>query len=354
MDDEITDQDRIDQDLKGDKIGEDDLDGGDQNNRVEFAGFQSAGPRDGDPDQPRIEKVETLEEVIRRQSAMGDSKVKINYSEVRQSDRSSQRDVGMSFRATLRSQGKDNFDNQLMQTQNSKLIPNTYKEKDKVEQILDETPVDQEQYENSKLLTKKQRDRNRSLTTHPEEDESQNDSDGLQEKEEPPELFEGKTPMSKAWWIARVFFMWLGPLIKHTQKYGTLKLENYGDMRKKDKVDPQIEKLRAVWQAKSADGTTKNTLMFTIFSCYKWNMIYLMVCNFFSICLMFMQPFFLYFIIDFIKDGENKIESQCKFHDFSDVQWMKWLTQTRQYGLTLGLLLLVTVCEVRVALQKSQ
>lgn len=74
-------------------------------------------------------------------------------------------------------------------------------------------------------------------------------------------------------------------------------------------------------------GVSKNTLMLAIFQCYKWDLFYLMLCNFFSICFQLAQPFFLYFLIDYIRDGENRVEAWgINFHDFSGVKWMEWLT----------------------------
>lgn len=84
--------------------------------------------------------------------------------------------------------------------------------------------------------------------------------------------------------------------------------------------------------------------MITIFKCYKWNLLYFMVCNLFSILMMFMQPFFLFYIIDFVKEGENRVlDWGIHFYDFSDVHAMRWLTQQKQYGLTLGFCLLVSL-----------
>lgn len=98
-----------------------------------------------------------------------------------------------------------------------------------------------------------------------------------------------------------------------------------------------------MWDEKRARGPSRNTLILTIFSAYKWELIYLMVCNFCSICFMFMQPLFLYFLIDFIKNGENRVSDWgIHYYDFEDISWMKWLTTQRQYGLSLGLCLLLT------------
>lgn len=50
------------------------------------------------------------------------------------------------------------------------------------------------------------------------------------------------------------------------------------------------------------------------------------------------------FIILYIRDGENKVDDWgIHFYDFkanTDQHWLYWLTPQRQYGLSLGLLLL--------------
>jgi len=114
------------------------------------------------------------------------------------------------------------------------------------------------------------------------------------EAAEKPKLFEGTTQVSKSWWILRIFFSWVTPLMAHAQKYDELAIENYGNIREMDKVDYQIEKLRASWASKVAGGPSKNALIFAIFKCYKWNLLYLMFCNFFSICLTLAKPIILY------------------------------------------------------------
>lgn len=184
--------------------------------------------------------------------------------------------------------------------------------------------------------------KSKSLTTSINEDPDPS-TDGQDDGPPDPTLFEGKCPIEKAWWINRVFFAWLNPLIKFSMKHGVLKFENYGHINPKDQVSYQIERLRTSWENKVATRVTKNTLIRAIFSCYKWDLVYLMSCNFCSICLMFCQPFFLNYIIDYVNDGENKVyDWGIHFYDFSNIEWMKWLTTERQYGLSLGLCLLLT------------
>ena len=63
------------------------------------------------------------------------------------------------------------------------------------------------------------------------------DGAGYEDAEKKPKLFEGKKPIEKAWWLQKVLFTWVNPLMAFTQKHGELKFENYGDIREKDKVD---------------------------------------------------------------------------------------------------------------------
>ena len=38
----------------------------------------------------------------------------------------------------------------------------------------------------------------------------------LHESDSKPKLFEGKTPIAKSWWISRIFFFWVNPLMSFT------------------------------------------------------------------------------------------------------------------------------------------
>lgn len=70
-----------------------------------------------------------------------------------------------------------------------------------------------------------------------------------------PKLFEGKSPVQNAWWISRVFFTWVSPVMSYAQKYEEMTIDSYGKIRDKDLVDHQIEKLRSSWNARVARGT---------------------------------------------------------------------------------------------------
>ena len=87
----------------------------------------------------------------------------------------------------------------------------------------------------------------------------------MHESENQPKLFEGKTPIAKSWWISRIFFFWVNPLMSFTQKHEELTIENYGDIRDKDRVGYQIEKLQRIWNTRADRGASKNTLIFAIF-----------------------------------------------------------------------------------------
>ena len=141
-------------------------------------------------------------------------------------------------------------------------------------------------------------------------------------------LFDGKTPRKNASCFSRVFFFWLNPLVKFTQNNDVLNLENYGILEEKNEVAHQIEKLRSFWEARRANEMGKNGLVYTIFACYKWDLAYLIFCNFCSVCLVFTQPVFLNYLIEYIKDGENRL---CKyginFYDFGDYNGLEWLTE---------------------------
>ena len=129
------------------------------------------------------------------------------------------------------------------------------------------------------------KNKSKSLTTSINEEDDPTEVD---DEEQEPKLYEGKSPLGKAWWLSKVFFTWLNPLIKFTMKHGSLKFENFGEIRDRDKAYHQIAKLDKVFRARAERGVTRNTLIMAIFSCYKGDLIYLMSCNLASILLMYL------------------------------------------------------------------
>ena len=68
-----------------------------------------------------------------------------------------------------------------------------------------------------------------------------------------------------------------------------------------------------------------------------------MLCNFFSVMLMFMQPFFMMALINYIKNGQNELEQYgVHFVNYEKVSWLKWLTRPKQYGLLLTFALMLS------------
>jgi len=53
-----------------------------------------------------------------------------------------------------------------------------------------------------------------------------------------------------------------------------------------------------------------------------------------------MQPLLIPMLITYIKDGQNAWEKyDIQFHKFADDHQMSWLTQQKQYGLTVAFIL---------------
>jgi len=74
--------------------------------------------------------------------------------------------------------------------------------------------------------------------------------DSSEDSSDDPQLFEDQIPISKANFMQRCFFTWIGPAMSFAQKHQVLKLENYGTLRDQDRVELQINRLRKEWNIK--------------------------------------------------------------------------------------------------------
>lgn len=101
----------------------------------------------------------------------------------------------------------------------------------------------------------------------------------MEHQEEKDGVFEGTCPYEKTWWIQRTLFSWVVPLVKYAHKNGKLTTDHFGELSADQDIFIQTEKFRKVWDRKRAGNVTKNTLTWTIVSCYKWNFLYLMLGN---------------------------------------------------------------------------
>lgn len=123
-----------------------------------------------------------------------------------------------------------------------------------------------------------------------------------------------------------MFFTWLNPLVKFTKKHRKLKVKYYGELDPGDRVEKQIHNLRTIWEKKKANGASKNALMASVFSNFKWQYLQLMLLNGLQALLQLSSPLIINPLIQFIKTGENAWDPYVTFWDTSEINWLSFLT----------------------------
>ena len=63
-------------------------------------------------------------------------------------------------------------------------------------------------------------------------------------------LFEGKNAHQEASWLSKTLFSWVTPLVKFTNRQGYLKLQNYGELDHKERVEKHMLNLKGIWESK--------------------------------------------------------------------------------------------------------
>lgn len=121
-----------------------------------------------------------------------------------------------------------------------------------------------------------------------------------------------------------------------------MKQENFGEIREKDSIPRQSRKLRDVWDRKKV-GTSKNTLLWTIAISYKWDFLYLTFGNLIVSALNLTQPFFVAALVDYIKYGENRLDSHgIHFAQSGVIAKIPYISEGRLYGLTITVFFLLS------------
>ena len=90
-------------------------------------------------------------------------------------------------------------------------------------------------------------------------------------EQESKKLFAGTAPLAKTWWIQRIFFTWLTPLVDHTNRRGHLSVKEYGVVREQDQIERYIEKLRRSWLRRAArpNAGNINSLFWALLGTFK-------------------------------------------------------------------------------------
>ena len=101
-------------------------------------------------------------------------------------------------------------------------------------------------------------------------------------------------------------------------------------------------RLRRQWERTIAGGVTQNSLIKTIFSCYKYQYLKIMIFNIFLSMMYMVSPLIIKPLVKFVEDGKNAWAPDVQFYDTSEIEWLKFLDQEKQYGLTLAMALVIS------------
>ena len=95
-------------------------------------------------------------------------------------------------------------------------------------------------------------------------------------EQESKELFAGRAPLAKTWWIQRILFTWLTPLVDHTNRRGHISVKEYGNLRERDQIERYIEKLRRRWlrRAVRPNAGNTNSLFWALIVTFKWELLF--------------------------------------------------------------------------------
>lgn len=159
------------------------------------------------------------------------------------------------------------------------------------------------------------------------------------------QLFAGRAPLAKTWWIQRIFFTWLTPLVDHTNQREQISVKEYGLLREQDRIERYIEKLRRRWLRRAARPNAENinSLFWALMGTFKWDLLFWLALSETSVLITMVQPLAIQVLITYIKDGVNAWEQYgIHFYKFPDDHWMSWLTPDKQYGLTVAMILVVS------------
>ena len=139
-----------------------------------------------------------------------------------------------------------------------------------------------------------------------------------------------------------MFFNWVSPLVRFTKKHQSLNFEQLGDLPDNDKVEVHLERLQNKWLERRSRGLSKNTLINSVFASFKSAYAFLFFLNAIQSILTLMGPFFINFLVEYVRTGKNPYKQYVPFFDTSDNENLKWMTADMQYGLTLSLCLVLS------------
>lgn len=151
-------------------------------------------------------------------------------------------------------------------------------------------------------------------------------------------MFRERAPLKKAGCCSKIFFCWVGPLIRFANRHKKLSVDQLGDLRDCDKVEQHIEVLGKIWNRyKHKEGS--NRLFRAVIRQFLCEYMLIMFFNLVQTLINILSPFLVKYLIDFIKTGTNPFSDLFDFWDTSQIGWLAWLTKDMQYGICLGVTL---------------
>ena len=121
-------------------------------------------------------------------------------------------------------------------------------------------------------------------------------------------LFQNKKAYSKSGCCGHLFFTWITPLINFTRKHQSLIFEQMGNLPDNDMVEVHLERLQNAWLERKNQGLQKNTLINSVFASFRGDYIYLFSLNAVQSVLTLLGPFFINFLVNYVRTGENPYE----------------------------------------------
>jgi hypothetical protein len=95
--------------------------------------------------------------------------------------------------------------------------------------------------------------------------ESESTMDEIRREDEiATQIFKKAKPYGNVNCCSKIFFLWVSPLVTYAKKYKKIRIDQFGELREKDKVKAHIEDLSKVWD-RYKDKEDNNKLFKAVF-----------------------------------------------------------------------------------------
>tara|TARA_B110000285_G_scaffold232256_1_gene302905 strand:- start:1500 stop:1883 length:384 start_codon:yes stop_codon:yes gene_type:complete len=105
--------------------------------------------------------------------------------------------------------------------------------------------------------------------------------DALQEKDETPKVYQGKTAHHSANCCSKILFCWVNRMIKVANKETKLSHAQYGELDISEKLEASLPALEHEWEQALKSKKAGNVLFRVVFTAFKWDYIRVLFWNFF-------------------------------------------------------------------------